>query len=722
MLNDELFLPRRNSITNVPPASSPTVGEPKQHSLSDNSMNSYVTTDSKEYDAISVDSGGVKIVPPTIDNNASSSSSSKSDALAVEFPSLSKDLDDSSSSHSVQLTTKALVPGPLDHIIDSKISPPAEDSNDGQPNREDPATSSKDGVSQASPNESGIISTKESRLARFIASSIQHQQEDVGVEKCVFGRQGQGQGQGPLLLAIGKQRSKSLRTVSPRLRDEGTMAAPGTRRSKSLRNLTSPRPQPPTTSGTSNSSCLSCSGDRESENENSGHLKDSEYEYANSKARSDVSGDVLRNAEASLPLGSASSCSGVKFPILDNESKDVGAYVAISGPASRYEDNSPRHIIDAAIKKQILTAEESSNVLMPNLIDRLDGVDSRACTILAIKLDVGSSKECTLNAIGGNTIHDILDAAAVGHRIGCIRKFGGTWVGCVGYFRRMRWKTQQLNSIHAIQFACEVTNMAKSFNWSICCAIDSGNISGGFFGDHMCFDMIGPEVRWVLAMSDITRSGEICVSNVTYEAVRSCDLVTERKLTFIRHIPSEPACSGIDTGHSYRVCTDFGVPMRNPTEILNLAENTPFNPKKDIAWQLLHKMSIEVEVKNRSQLGIQGGNHRKVTGYSQQDKISSSASTSTLGGFKQATVAASQEIPESGNSIYKRAERSNQIQLNEELTVRSDATKMCSEESIEDMFGVSLDEMIDDDCDESNIDEKLHEIYEGIYAIIYEVR
>eukprot|EP01041_Mallomonas_annulata_P003802 gene3802-7567_t len=247
-------------------------------------------------------------------------------------------------------------------------------------------------------------------------------------------------------------------------------------------------------------------------------------------------------------------------------------------------------IIESATESSILSKFKSP-LISPDVIDKLSGVSSRYCTVLAIKLDIGENSECTLTNIGGHAVHDLLDVAAKEHRVACIRKFGDTWVGCVGYFKKKAWNDVPRDAYHAMAMAVETMRMAQKFRWRMCCAISSGKIMGGFFNDCMSFDLIGPEVRWVLDMSDTNRTGEIFLTSVTHRHLERCgeDAITNKEISFMT-IPPPPGVSAIP-GSVYSICNDRCSSFRVPETILSEFNKSSKRVDNEKAWKCIHMMA-----------------------------------------------------------------------------------------------------------------------------------
>lgn len=139
----------------------------------------------------------------------------------------------------------------------------------------------------------------------------------------------------------------------------------------------------------------------------------------------------------------------------------------------------------------------------------LDGMDRRFAAVIAVKFDVGQDKECELITIDNFKIFDLFDTLASRRKITSIRKFGDVWIGCMGFLHSEGKATKDCREV--LTFAAEIMELADSLRLNICCAIDCGNIIGGFVGS-IHFDIYGSEIRWVLSMVEARKNGCIITS------------------------------------------------------------------------------------------------------------------------------------------------------------------------------------------------------------------
>lgn len=151
-------------------------------------------------------------------------------------------------------------------------------------------------------------------------------------------------------------------------------------------------------------------------------------------------------------------------------------------------------IAEAASEAGILFSfqEKTKPLLSLERIKSLDGLERKLATVIAFKLVLSDDRECCLNGQTGHVMHDLLDVLAYRQKISCVRKFGDTWVGCIGHHRS--WDSNRKDSYHAIVMGCEAMILAKRMQLQLCCAVESGKIDAGFVGSSN-YDVFGPEIR-----------------------------------------------------------------------------------------------------------------------------------------------------------------------------------------------------------------------------------
>lgn len=151
-------------------------------------------------------------------------------------------------------------------------------------------------------------------------------------------------------------------------------------------------------------------------------------------------------------------------------------------------------LAEAASQAGILFSFDQKPIISLEKIKLLDGFERKLATVIAFKQVISGDRECSLNDQSGHEIHDLLDRISVQHNISCVRKFGDTWVGCIGL--QKSWDNNRKDSYHAILMGCEVLLLAKRMQIQLCCAVESGKIDAGFIGCSS-YDVFGPEIRCV---------------------------------------------------------------------------------------------------------------------------------------------------------------------------------------------------------------------------------
>jgi hypothetical protein len=188
-------------------------------------------------------------------------------------------------------------------------------------------------------------------------------------------------------------------------------------------------------------------------------------------------------------------------------------------------DEEKKCLIDEAKGVDLLPEFQETKPTLKEL-QSLSGVSKSYAVVIAIKESMSPSRDCMLNSINAYSIHDLIDWLALTKRVTCIRKFGSTWIGCVGLVQT--WGTREEDLYNALLLCCEIIKLAKNNLWNITCAIDSGLITGGFIGNKF-FDLYGPEVRWILSVVNSNVIREILVS----QTVKQFNLKSLTSLKFV---------------------------------------------------------------------------------------------------------------------------------------------------------------------------------------------
>lgn len=163
--------------------------------------------------------------------------------------------------------------------------------------------------------------------------------------------------------------------------------------------------------------------------------------------------------------------------------------------------------------RQIIAAR--ANGLLPSLIDvdraenfffkALPKLTQRRATVIAIKPMMGKDRESILEEVGENEIYEILTAASSKYEITHVRTFGRVWVGIISFFDSYRRQNREiiesslLECLSVINFASDVMDFAALNDWKLTCAIDYGNIMGGYVYSQEHFNILGAEIRWVVS-------------------------------------------------------------------------------------------------------------------------------------------------------------------------------------------------------------------------------
>ena len=148
----------------------------------------------------------------------------------------------------------------------------------------------------------------------------------------------------------------------------------------------------------------------------------------------------------------------------------------------------------AASEARILFSFDQKPIISLEKVKLLDGFERKLATVIAFKQVISDDRECCLNDQSRHELHDLLDRISLQHNISCVRKFGDTWVGCIGL--QKSWDNSRKDSYHAILMGCEVMLLAKRMQVQLCCAVESGKIDAGFVGCSS-YDVFGPEIRCV---------------------------------------------------------------------------------------------------------------------------------------------------------------------------------------------------------------------------------
>jgi serine/threonine protein kinase len=115
------------------------------------------------------------------------------------------------------------------------------------------------------------------------------------------------------------------------------------------------------------------------------------------------------------------------------------------------------------------------------------------------------------NCFPETAIKSVIDDIAGKYNVTFVRRFGDIWIGILGFFDNQNGERRDLLYRNAMQMCCDVNHIAKINHMTVSCAIDAGQILGGFLSSA-CFDLFGTEIRWVLLQLSSPQKGGICCS------------------------------------------------------------------------------------------------------------------------------------------------------------------------------------------------------------------
>lgn len=214
---------------------------------------------------------------------------------------------------------------------------------------------------------------------------------------------------------------------------------------------------------------------------------------------------------------------------------------------------------DAAVKGIVPLYTEPRGALS------VTGVDRRLSAVIAIKLctPVDGSNVGGDNAMRRQSWHamlDLFDRHAKLRKITCVRKYGDVWVGCLGFFKS--WKNSGEDCYNALDMSCVAVRLGAHFDMRVCCAVDYGSVIGGFIHEHLSFDLIGQEVRWVLSMVEINKPNEVFASATARTHAQSKQQRASGlySIKFHKSDVSIPIISSIPTAAVYVVSNVFKMP------------------------------------------------------------------------------------------------------------------------------------------------------------------
>lgn len=189
-------------------------------------------------------------------------------------------------------------------------------------------------------------------------------------------------------------------------------------------------------------------------------------------------------------------------------------------------------LVKSAIRGNLIfNSKEARNETIHGLsssdLKMLKGVDKRFCALLAIRVCPRTENDM-ISEHERFALTAIIDEIAHKRKVAHVRNYGTTWVGCAGFFDHDNEidedisllenhsgivggaATSRLGSFSvSAQFlvwetlimAFEVHAVMKHLKHRVVIAMEANKIIGGFLGKTPSFDFFGPEIRWVLRVT-----------------------------------------------------------------------------------------------------------------------------------------------------------------------------------------------------------------------------
>lgn len=185
-------------------------------------------------------------------------------------------------------------------------------------------------------------------------------------------------------------------------------------------------------------------------------------------------------------------------------------------------DDIDNKIKNEAMRRKLIPQYQEAQLNVNNLASTMS-IKKKFTVIIGFR-HVDEDSDCYVSSLRLNKIHRLFDLIAKMHKISCVHRFGGKWLGCIGFFEDS-WGAASNDCYHAIIAAFEILQLAARSQSKICVAIDCGYVIGGFVGQNS-FDLFGAEVRWTLNTVDFNRVGEILISHNVKSKLRQ-DVLTD---------------------------------------------------------------------------------------------------------------------------------------------------------------------------------------------------
>eukprot|EP01031_Cornospumella_fuschlensis_P034127 gene34127-41302_t len=224
---------------------------------------------------------------------------------------------------------------------------------------------------------------------------------------------------------------------------------------------------------------------------------------------------------------------GAEQPLLPNrltESTDVSSKASSSEKQNLPNSIPPNDfgkLIEEALTRDVVEKYDSyeSTTRSADFLSKLDHSDRRNSAVIAVKFfsqsepsysdtqlkTNWSSSESILEHRARDVLYALTSHLASFYGITPVRRVGGTWVGCIGFFRSAG--NELKNCLSALEFCAHILRLAnKEFYTPVALAFEHGMIVGGFVRSPK-FDVYGQEVRNVLQMVDCHYNKRIIIGD-----------------------------------------------------------------------------------------------------------------------------------------------------------------------------------------------------------------
>ena len=203
-------------------------------------------------------------------------------------------------------------------------------------------------------------------------------------------------------------------------------------------------------------------------------------------------------------------------PFSKNEyTADTSFFSAVDKCEELEEKNTNEIALHRLLRSVILKGHDSSKFrLIVQAAQSYKDVKRMDCILIAIKPFVDN----TLTYCEAQNVYDVCQISkmindfAKSHRVTIVRKFGDIWIGCVGFFpTEGREISENVSDILGMAKDVYVYGLKNSINFT--CALGCGNICCGFFRGVFEFEVLGPEVMWMLSVCEFENDNHIYVSD-----------------------------------------------------------------------------------------------------------------------------------------------------------------------------------------------------------------